>query len=48
MSEVKTVEALCAIVAGLAASDAVVAISGAVTVTVTAVETELLKFVTPG
>jgi len=40
---VKTVDALWAILAGLAANEAVVAVRGAATVTVIAVETELVK-----
>ena len=44
---VSTVEALWAMLVGFAASEAVLAMSGAVTVTVTAAETELLKFVAP-
>jgi hypothetical protein len=44
---VKTVEALCAMLAGLAANEAVVVMRGAVTVNVIAVETEPVKLPAP-
>ena len=44
---VKTVDALWAILTGLAANKAVVAIRGAATVTVIAAETELAKLPLP-
>lgn len=44
---VSVVEALCARLAGLAVSVVVVAVSGAVTVTVTAAETDAAKFMMP-